>query len=189
MNMTDVQGAPVVKMGTITIQNLEFEVDYPYTPGQIDLTAGEASALNQTRAENLRNNFAAVIKRYVEEYRDTNKLSDDEDIATSVLDKEQLDKEFADYAAKYEFGVRQLGGGGRAPQDPVEKEAWKIAEAKVKEALKKSDVKVTSVAKDKMTEMIEAVLAKYPSINEEAKRRIAAQNEIVLDDLEKAKAA
>jgi hypothetical protein len=187
--MTDTT-APVdqPKMGSITIQGLEFNVDYPYSAGEIDLTAGEASALNQTRAENLRNNFAARIKTMIEEYRETNKLPDDEEIASSVLDKDALDKEFADYADKYEFGVRQLGGG-RVPMDPVEREAWKISELKVREALKASNVKLTSVSKEKMSELIEAVIAKYPDITEEAKRRVSAVGAIVIEDLNKAKAA
>lgn len=189
--MTDTTVAPVdqPKMGSITIQGLEFNVDYPYSSGPIELTAGEASALNQTRAENLRNNFAARIKSMIEEYREANKLADDEEIATSVLDKDTLDKEFAEYASNYEFGVRQLGGGGRVPMDPVEREAWKIAEQKVKEALKASNVKLTSVSKEKMTELVEAVIAKYPDITEEAKRRVAAVGSIVIEDLAKAKAA
>jgi hypothetical protein len=173
------------RMGTITIQGLEFSVDYPYSSGSIDLTPGEASALNQTRAENLRNNFATQIKGMIEEYREANKLPEDQEIASSVLDKDTLDKEFADYAAKYEFGVRQLGGGGRIPMDPVEREAWKIAETKVKEALKASNVKLTSVSKEKMSELIEAVIAKYGDITEEAKRRVAASQAIVIEDLKK----
>jgi|SRR5215469_267820 len=187
--MTDAT-APVEqpKMGSITIQGLEFNVDYPYSPGPQELTPGEASALNQTRAENLRNNFAAQIKALIEEYRETNKLPDDEEISPTVLDKDSLDKAFAEYADKYEFGVRQLGGG-RVPMDPVEREAWKIAEAKVKEALKASNVKLTSVSKEKMSELIEAVIAKYPDITEEAKRRVSAVGAIVIEDLNKAKAA
>lgn len=177
------------KMGTITIQGLEFNVDYPYTSGDIVLTAGEASALNQTRAENLRNNFAARIKAMIEEYREANKLPDEEEIASSVLDKDTLDKEFTEYMGNYEFGVRQLGGGGRIPMDPVEREAWKISELKVKEALRASNVKLTSVSKEKMSELIEAVIAKYPDITEEAKRRVSAVGAIVIEDLNKAKAA
>lgn len=172
--------------GTITIQGLEFSVDYPYKPGTIDLTPGEASALNQTRAENLRNNFAAQIKQALASYRETNKLPETEEVAPSVLDKDELDKDFADYASKYEFGVRSLGGGGRLPTDPVEREAFEIASKKVREALKARNVKLTSVAKEKMQEMVEAVIAKYPDITEEAKRRVNAVSSIVIDDLSKA---
>lgn len=171
--------------GTITIQGLEFSVDYPYKAGTIDLTPGEASALNQTRAENLRNNFAAQIKRALDEYRETNKIPETEELSSTVLDKDELDKDFAEYAKAYEFGVRNLGGGGRIPTDPVEREAYKIATEKVREALKARNVKLTSVSKEQMSDMVEAVIAKYPDITEEAKRRVSAVSAIVIEDLAK----
>ena len=172
--------------GTITIQGLEFSVDWPYKAGSIELSPGEASALNQTRAENLRNNFAAQIKQALAEYRETNKIPEDQEIASSVLDKETLDKDFKEYADNYEFGVRQLGGGGRIPTDPVEREAFKIASEKVREALKARNVKLTSVSKETMQDMVEKVIAKYPDITAEAKRRVNAVSSIVIEDLSKA---
>jgi hypothetical protein len=172
--------------GTITIQGLEFSVDYPYKSGTIDLTPGEASALNQTRAENLRNNFAAQIKQMLAEHRETNKIPETEEVAPSVLDKDELDKAFAEYSKNYEFGVRSLGGGGRLPTDPVEREAFDIASKKVREALKARNVKLTSVSKEQMQDMVEAVIAKYPDITEEAKRRVNAVSSIVIDDLKSA---
>jgi len=171
------------KVGSITVQGLEFEVDYPYVAGTTDLTAGEASALNQTRAENLRNNFAARIKAGLAEYRKTNNLAEDAEVAVTVLDKDQLDKEWADYAGKYEFGVRQLGSGLRTPTDPVEREAHKIATAKVKEALAKANMKLASVTKEQMAELVKATIIKYPDIMAEAKRRVEAVGEIVIADL------
>jgi hypothetical protein len=45
------------------------------------------------------------------------------------------------------------------------------------------------VAKEQMQEMIEAVIAKYPDITEEAKRRVNAVGAIVIADLAPAKAA
>lgn len=172
--------------GTITIQGLEFTVDYPYKAGTIDLSHGEASALNQTRAENLRNNFAAQIKQQLASYRETNKIAETEEVAPSVLDKDELDKDFKEYADNYEFGVRSLGGGGRLPTDPVEREAYDIASKKVREALKARNVKLTAVPKEKMDEMVQAVIKKYPDITEEAKRRVSAVSSIVIDDLSKA---
>jgi hypothetical protein len=118
----------------------------------------------------------------VEEYREANKLPEDAEIAPGNLDKETLDKEFAEYAQKYEFGVRSLGGGGRAPMDPVEREAYSIALGKVKDALRAKNVKITSVSKEKMDEMVEAVIKKYPAITEEAKRRVEAVGTIIVDE-------
>jgi hypothetical protein len=45
----------------VTIAGEVFKIDTPYTEGHT-CTAGEASALNQVRHENLRNNFAKKVK-------------------------------------------------------------------------------------------------------------------------------
>ena len=47
---------------TITIQGESFSVDMPYSEGHV-CTSTQAGALNQTRAENLRNNFASSVKK------------------------------------------------------------------------------------------------------------------------------
>ncbi len=55
-----------MKTALITIQGANFNAPQPYDEGHV-LTVNEASALNQVFAENLRNNFAARIKRSAEE--------------------------------------------------------------------------------------------------------------------------
>jgi len=84
----------------ITIQGQTFKVPIRYAAGH-PLTEGEASALNQTLHENLRNNFAKRVGEGVEA-----------GIGVEVL-QQQLD----DYASEYQFGVRTGGGGFRG--DPV----------------------------------------------------------------------
>ena len=46
---------------TITIQGVEFTVASPYAEGHT-ITEAEAKALNQVRAENIRNNCAGLVK-------------------------------------------------------------------------------------------------------------------------------
>lgn len=168
----------------ITVQGLTFDAPQPYTAGTKELTDGEASALNQTLAENLRNNFAPQVKKALEEYKKANNLPEDAEVGVDQLDHEALIEAFDKYADEYEFGVRRAGGGTRAPADPVGREAHRIASAKVREALKKKGLKIDSVSKEKMAEFIEGVLAKYPEIKEEAKRRVEATQTIAASDLE-----
>lgn len=170
----------------ITIQGLGFIVPQPFAEGHV-LTAGEASALNQTFAENLRNNFASEVK----EAKDKWKVDQGNDpkaegfdkieVPLDQLDKDTLQEKFDAYAAEYEFGVRR--SGTRVIVDPVEREAYKIAEKRIKDALKAKNIKLDSVPKEKMEEYVEGVLAKYPEIRDEAKRRHEAVKNIALDEV------
>lgn len=170
--------------GEITIQGLTFSYPRPYTAGTIELTEGEASQLNQVLGENLRNNYAAKIRAHIEEYRKANNLPEDQEIGADVLDKDQLDTEFAELAEKYEFGVRQSSGVARAPADPVGKEAHRIAWDRVKAALTKKGIKLDSVSKEQKAGFISQVLDKYPEIREEAQRRVNEAASIAVEDLE-----
>ena len=115
---------------SITIQGLDFAVHSPYEAGH-QLTADEAGVLNQTFHENLRNNFASTVKDYKAEHGD--------DLPEAALTK--LQEEFDEYAKDYKFGVRR--GGTRAPADPIEAEAFRMAKdsirAKLKEMQRKAD--------------------------------------------------
>lgn len=100
-------------METITIAGRTFQAPIRYSAGHV-LSEHEASALNQTFHENLRNNFAKRAK-------------DSENPGSQ--------EEFDEYAAKYEFGARRAGGP-RASGDPVLAEAVRLATADIKAALK-----------------------------------------------------
>jgi hypothetical protein len=167
----------------ITIQGLPFSVDLPYKAGAVTLSEGEANALNQTRAENLRNNFAPKVRKAIEEYRKTNNLAENAEVPVTALDHDALIAEFEAYAKDYEFSTRAGGGGSRVPTDPVGREAYRIAWDKIKVALTKQNIKIDSVSKEKKDELIKAAIAKYPAITEEAKRRVDSAADIALDDL------
>ena len=175
--------AETVPTTQITVQGLTFEAPQPYKAGVRELTEGEASALNQTLAENLRNNFAPHVKKAVEEFRKANGLAEDADIGVDQLDHDSLSEAFDKYADEYEFGIRRVGGGVRAPANPVEREAVRIATGKVREALKKKGLKLDSVSKEKMAEFVKHVLEKYPDIREEAKRRVDSVATVAVEDL------
>lgn len=108
---------------SITIQGLDFKVHSPYEAGHV-LLADEASVLNQTFHENLRNNFASTVKDVKAEHGD--------DLPEDALSK--LQEEFDEYARDYKFGVRK--GGTRAPADPIEAEAFRMAKESIRLKLK-----------------------------------------------------
>lgn len=95
----------------VTIAGKTYSIMERYEEGH-EVTAGEASALNQTMRENIRNNLASLEKE--------GKLSQDE-----------IDK----YASEYQFGVRT--GGGRTT-DPVMAEFMRLARVQIRDALKRA---------------------------------------------------
>lgn len=174
--------ADAAVVSEITIQGLAFEVDRPYKPGTRDLSAGEAHALNQTRAENLRNNFAPTVRKAIEDFRKANNLADDAEVAVTNLDRDALQAEFDKYAQSYQFAVGG-GGGPRTPVDPVMREAIRIATEKVKAALSAKNIKISAVSKERMSELVTQVIEKYPDIKAEAERRVQAAGAISLDQI------
>jgi hypothetical protein len=141
-------------VATITIAGHPFTIADRYEEGH-ELTAGEASALNQTLRENVRNNLAK---------------------------KEGLTQDAVnDYAAKYEFGVRTPGAGRQS--DPVMAEAMRLAKALLKDKLKAAGKKadgdaITEAAKNLLSH------AQYgPPIMEKAKARVAEAQSIASAEL------
>lgn len=142
---------------TITIAGHSFSVPNRYEEGH-ELTANEASALNQTYHENLRNNFA----KKVESAKNGADRVPDEKLA-------DLQTELDKYAEDYEFGVRTGGGGTR---DPVMAEAMRIAREKIFEHLKKKGKKRKDIESSAITEAAKKLIDKTPAILALAKQRV-----------------
>jgi hypothetical protein len=126
-------------MEQITISGKTFEAPVRYEEGH-ELSAGEASALNQTYHENLRNNFAKLVKDAIDK---------------NEFDQAALQTKFDAYAADYQFGVR-VGGVSR---DPVMSEAMNIAKNQIRAALKKKGVKLAQVDASAITDAAKKLLA------------------------------
>lgn len=143
-------------MTQITIAGKSFEVSSPYVPGTHDLTEGEAHTLNQTRHENIRNNFAKKVKE-----------------AGDGVSLEDLQSQVSAYDEKYEFGVRGTGEG--VSRDPVETEARNGARAAIRAALKErgksADVKAINAA----AEQILADPVRGEKYRAAARERVAAK--------------
>ena len=133
---------------SITIAGKPYNVEARFAEGHV-LTANEASALNQTFFENLRNNFASKAKEGADQAA------------------------FDEYAAFYQFGVRTGGGGSR---DPIEVEAMSIARDTVKDMIRKAGKKLSDYSAAAISETAGKLLVhevKGPEIRELARKRVA----------------
>lgn len=163
-------------MKEITIAGVAFSVLQPYVAGHA-ITEAEAKALNQVRAENIRNNCASKVKAATE-----GTAKEGEPTADTI------EAYVAEYDKNYVFTLASVGGGKRAT-DPVEVEAMRIARDQFSAwaASKKTTVKAI---KEKIGEEAYnaklAELAERPENVKEAKRRVAERAktaESVLDSL------
>lgn len=125
-------------MQSITIQGREFKAPTPFTEGHV-LSAIEATELNRVYAENLRNNFAARMKKAAEK--------------DQILQQSDFDA----YAEEYSFGSRVR----RAHIDPVEREERKLTEAAVKKALQRKGFKLKDIPEDTINMHVNNVLATH----------------------------
>jgi hypothetical protein len=120
----------------VTIAGHVFSVPLRYEAGHV-ITEGEASALNQTLCENVRNNLAPKIKKEHEALGEGQSLNVD-DWQTKVTE----------YGTSYEFGVR----GVSVAVDPLDAEIQRMAKAAVKlalgEAIKAKNPKYPGKLKD-----------------------------------------
>lgn len=144
-------------MEQITIAGNAFNVPVRYEEGH-ELTAGEASALNQTYHENIRNNLAKKAKE-------------------GTLTQAEVDS----YANDYQFGVRAAGAG--VTRDPVMSEAMRIAKKQLGEMLRKAGKKVGDYEVAAINTAAKALLDKDPQIMEIARQRVAEQQSLASADL------
>ncbi len=116
-------------MRTLTVQGYTATVYPPFVAGHV-LKETEASQLNQTWTEAIRNNTASKIKAL--------QASDDFTALDEVAQKAAVEALVQAYAADFEFGVAGRGGPRVAPVDPVEKLAWTLAETFVRAEMVKA---------------------------------------------------
>ena len=172
-----------IEQRRIKVEGLIFNAPAPYKAGHV-LTDNEANTLNQTFAENLRNNFAKKVKQAKEEAQ----KNGGEFPADGEAAPEALQTDFTTYASDYEFGTRAAGGGGESalPRDPTEREAFIMARDLIRQHAKSKGIKLDA---EQIAGLVPGILSKRPEIREEAQRRIAAKTTITLDELELPQAA
>jgi hypothetical protein len=149
---------------SVTIQSVTFTIPAPYVAGPVELTEGEAAALNQVLAENIRNNFAGQMKRAAEE------------TPARQLTQEDLDK----YVESYEFGRRT--GGGRV-RDPVAAEERRLSLDAIKAKVKSTGKNWKDFTKEQQDAVLARVLASG-KFREQAERVVAARQAEASIDLD-----
>lgn len=155
---------------TITVAGVSLNAPRPFTSGHV-LSENEAGALNQLLAENLRNNFAGVVKKAIEEVE-----------GIENLDIDALQTQFDEYADEYEFGQRR---GSRLPVDPVKRAAVEIARSLVRDALKAKGYKLSgkdAFPKDNFDNLVEAA-AGSEKVLEMARAQVDGAQSIAADVL------
>lgn len=148
--------------GQITVNGKLFYVPQPYSPGPYELNEGEAHALNQTLAENLRNNFASMMKRAAEEEN------------PRELTQEDMDR----YAETYKFGKR--GGGGGRIADPFQQERKKLATGAVNKWLRDSGRKIKDVPEEQYALLVTKAI-ESGRFDEQARRIVEARQSAAAD--------
>lgn len=144
-------------MEQITIAGQSFNVPIRYEEG-MELTTGEASALNQTYHENIRNNLAKKAKE-------------------GTLTQAEVDS----YANDYQFGVRAAGAG--VTRDPVMSEAMRIAKKQLGELLKKNGKNPRDYEASALNDAAKKLIDKSPEILDLAKQRVQEQQALASADL------
>lgn len=154
----------------LLIAGIHFMVEDQYSDGDT-INAAEAHTLNQTRRENLRNNFANKVDSEKEKAQKEGRS----------VDMQALQAEFSKYAEEYEFGVR---GSGGAKSDPLTTEMRRLARDAIREQIKAKGHKLSSVAPEKMNELIEGALVKYSAQLKAKAEAVIAARSGSLGDLE-----
>lgn len=142
---------------TITISGKPFDVRQPFATGHV-LTEGEANQLNQTWAENVRNNLAAKVKLAYS------------DAPTDEVNPSTIGAIVTAYDDAYEMTLATVGA--KRVTDPIEVEARKIATEMLSDFLKKKGLSIRKLSEEVRVAKIAEVAAK-DSVVAMAKKRVA----------------
>lgn len=153
----------------ITIQGVVVEIAEPYAAGH-PITEAEAKALNQVRAENIRNNRAKAVKELLD--------AANGDVAAVQAEVQKL---VAEYEATYEFTLA-TAGGSTARLDPLTKECRSIARNFITGKIKAAGMSLKDYKEKNGEDAIEnkvIELSEHPKIVEAAKRALREREKLV----------
>lgn len=154
--------------GVLKIQELSFNIPQPFGEGHV-CTTSEAGVLNQTLAENTRNNWADRVKKAKEEATDE-----------APFDHAKMQAGIDEYLEDYAFGVRR----GRGPSDPIERETLTIAKDVVKTALREKGFKLGDISPEDINRLADELIAANSDIAKEAKRRVDQRGKMTTGDMD-----
>lgn len=154
----------------IRIDQYAFSLPLRYRAGH-SLSQNEADALNGLRAENIRNN----VKRWVDEAKKSVPLGEllTPDALSALQDR------VSEYAASYEFGAKAEPKGGTR-KTSFEVELLAIAKERVEEQARSLGIELSE---EGLQAAIESQ-TKLAIVIEEARRRVAAKNELAQQALQ-----
>lgn len=152
----------------ITIQGVTVELSEPYAAGHA-ITEAEAKALNQVRAENIRNNRAKAVKELLDaKGGDVNAV------------QAEVQAMIAAYEAEYEFTMA-AAGGSTTRVDPLTKECRAIARNYITGKIRESGMTLKDYKEKNGEDAIEnkvMELADHPKIVEAAKRTLKEREKL-----------
>lgn len=132
------------------ISEIEITLPQPYKAGAYTLSEGEASALNQTIAENVSNN----LRKKFDDGIETGEKDGEGKPVFRDYTPEEAQAAVDAYLKDYEIGVRRSGSGEPRVTDPVEREARKIARQKAIEFVRSQGGKPSDYDMPPITEAI-----------------------------------
>lgn len=166
---------------SIVIQGYDFTISAPYTEGHV-LTANEAAALNQLRAENVRNNSASRIKAAIKAAEEAGvEFSLDTSMVGEGDEAVTLRQSIEDYAENYEFGARRTST--REPVDPVQREALRIAKEVAATQLASKGIKQKDLAEGVYDELLGKILG-MEKVQKLAAKRVKEREGLVGDEFD-----
>lgn len=143
---------------TFEILGIEFPVTMPYDAGHV-LNEAEAKVLNQTRRENLSNNFRSKVRAF----------NDGEEGAAASI--EDLQAAFATLDAEYVFTIATAAAAVK--YTPEEKEARAIARNYIKGELDKAGRKLSDIpegmSKEEWDDALEGEVARIAALDDVVK--------------------
>lgn len=161
----------------ITVQSVVFSCIQPYaaTAGAkgilIDgqLNEGEAHTLNQTVAENARNNFRDLVDEAIEK--------GDQQKSSRAIDA--LQAEFDEYLKTYDFGKR---AGGLRAVDPVVAAMKDLARKIVRKRLRDKGEKLSEYSTEQINTMADEVIDRFhDQLRAKAEAAVAAEQSLLSD--------
>lgn len=149
----------------LTILDYDFSVTAPYEAGHT-LTEGEAKSLNQTRKENLGNNFRSTVRNAIEAAGDG-----------GAVDHEDLKAQFAVLDSKYVFTLATVAASRKL--DPVEREIRNLIKGALREQLAGETParKLSDLDEDQLEAIIDANM-ENPEIVKVAKKTVADRQKV-----------
>lgn len=151
----------------LVVQGVTLHVPSPYTGGHV-MSQGEADAMNQLFAENMRNSFSKKVKAAQEK-------AEGQPLSTEIL--AELQAQMDTYTAAYSFDG---GGRQRAPRvvDPVERKLHKMAEQAVVVMLNSKGYQKSQISKENFQSLVDTVIATQPQLREDAARAVELESRI-----------